>query len=254
MTTDGTSTMTSVLRAFDIITVLWEVKRAGPSEIATRMSIPKSTAHVYLRTLAETGYVVNDGGEYSLSYRFLMTGSRIKHRNSLFRVSEQLLGELAAETDELVTLVVEQHDETVILHTERGDRSLELGLYSGMTTPLHTNATGKAILAQLPDERVDEIIETQGLEPVTEQTITDESVLRSELADIRDAGYAVDWNQQVVGMGLVGIPISIDEQVAGAVGIVTPTERVKNEEYRQTLIQKLQETVDSITIKYRYGH
>lgn len=253
--TDGeTAAMTSILRAFEVINALWETKGAGPSELAARMDVPKSTAHVYLRTLEETGYVINEGGEYSLGYRFLTTGSRIKHRNGLFQASERLLKDLAAQTDELVTLVVEQDGKAVILHKEFGDRSLELGIYSGMTTPLHTNATGKAILAFLPDERTDEILDAHGLPQVTEQTITDEAVLRAELATIREDGYAVDWEQQVTGMGLIGAPIVVDERVAGAVGIVCPTGRLQNEAYQQRLVRKLRETIDAITIKYRYGN
>lgn len=251
--TEGTSTMSSLLRAFTVLEVLWETNGAGPSAVADRLDIPKSTAHVYLSTLVETGYVINDGGEYRLSYRFLTTGSRIKHRNGLFQVAEEFLKDLADQTGELVSLVVEQSGQAVILHKAFGDRSLELGIYSGMTTPLHTNATGKVILAYLPDERTDEIIETRGLARVTDETITDEGALRAELDEIRERGYAVDWDQQVTGMGLIAAPILVDDRLDGAVGIVSPTGRIRNDRYQQTLLQKLQETIDTITIKYRYG-
>lgn len=251
--TDTTPRMSSVLRAFDIIHTLWEVNGAGPSEVARQMDLPKSTAHVYLQTLQETGYVVNDDGEYRLSNRFLSMGSRIKHRNSLFQVSELKLRELAIETGELVSLVIEEFGRSVILHKESGTRSLELGIYSGMVTPLHSNATGKAILAYLSEERRDEIIANRELTKLTDETVTDEEKLRAELADVREDGYAVDWDQQVVGMGLVGAPIIIDDQLAGAVGIVCPTGRIKDESYQTELVQKLQGTIDSISIKYRYG-
>lgn len=251
--TDATPSMSSVLRAFDVIHTLWEVNGAGPSEIARQMDLPKSTAHVYLQTLQETGYVVNEGGEYRLSNRFLSMGSRIKHRNSLFQVSEFKLRELAMDTGELVTLVIEEAGRSVILHKESGTRSLELGLYSGMVTPLHSNATGKAILAYLSEDRRDEIIDSQELEQLTGETITDEDALRAELETVRRDGYAVDWDQQVIGMGLVGAPIVIDDRLAGAVGIACPTGRIKDESYRTELVQNLQGTIDSISIKYRYG-
>ncbi|MFC6765294.1 IclR family transcriptional regulator [Natrinema soli] len=251
--TGRTSTMSSVLRAFTVLETLGEVNGAGPSELAALLDIPKSTAHAYLRTLAETGYVINDGGEYRLSYRFLKTGSQIKHQNGLFQVSEEFLKDLAEQTGELVSLAVEQSGQAVILHKTFGERSLELGIYAGMTIPLHTNATGKVILAHLPDERTDEIIETRGLAQVTDETITDEGTLRAELDEIRERGYAVDWNQQVTGMGLIAAPILVDGRLDGAIGIVSPTGRIRNDSYQRTLLQKLQETIDSITIKHRYG-
>ncbi|MFC6719237.1 IclR family transcriptional regulator [Natrialbaceae archaeon GCM10025810] len=250
---DRSSAMSSILRAFTVLEVLWETNGAGPSEIADRLDVPKSTAHAYLSTLAETGYVINDGGEYRLSYRFLTTGSRIKHRNDLFQVAEVLLNDLAEQTGELVSLVVEESGQAVILHRAFGDRSLELGIYSGMTIPLHTNASGKVLLAYLPDERTDEILEEQGLTRVTDRTITDEGTLRAELEDVREQGYAVDWDQQVTGMGLIAAPIIVDGRLEGAVGIVGPTGRISDEDYQRTLRRKVQETIDSITIKYRYG-
>lgn len=245
--------MKSVLRAFEVLNVLWEVNGAGPSTIAKQIDIPKSTAHVYLRTLQETGYVINEDGEYRLSHQFLTTGSRIKHRNSLFQASETKLRELAFETGELVTLVVEEAGHSVILDKESGDRSLELGIYSGMVTPLHSNATGKVILAHLPSDRTDEIIDTHGLESLTKETITDEETLRTELNTVRERGYAVDWDEQVKGMGLIGAPIIVDDQLLGAAGIACPTGRIKDEAYQRELLQKLEGTIDSITIKYRYG-
>lgn len=249
----NTPTLSSVLRAFDILTVLWETNGAGPSEVAARMDIPRSTAHVHLQTLNETDYVVNEDGEYRLSHQFLATGSRIKHRNSLFQASEQKLRELARETGELVTLVIEEAGQSVILHKEAGDRSLELGIYSGMITPLHSNATGKVILAYLPQKRTNEILETRGLTQLTSTTITDKERLYSELSTISERGYAIDWDQQVQGMGLIGAPVIINDHLKGAVGIVCPTGRIQNETYQTELLQELRGTIDSITVKYRYG-
>ncbi|WP_247004709.1 IclR family transcriptional regulator [Halosolutus gelatinilyticus] len=251
--TERSSSMSSVLRAFAVLEVLWETNGAGPSEIADRLNVPKSTAHAHLSTLAETGYVINDDGDYRLGYKFLTTGSRIKHRNGLFQVAEEFMTDLADRTGELVSLVVEQSGQAVILHKASGDRSLELGIYSGMTTPLHTNATGKTILASLPDERTDEILDARGLTRVTDETITDEETLRAELEEIRERGYAVDWDQQVTGMGLVAAPIVVNDRLEGAIGIVGPTGRITDEDYQRTLVKTLQETIDSITIKYRYG-
>lgn len=250
---ENTPAMSSVLRAFEVIDVLWETGGAGPSAVARQMDIPKSTAHIYLQTLSNTEYVVNDDGTYSLSYQFLGTGSRLKHRNRLYQAAESLLEELAESTGELVTLVIEEDGKSVILHLVRGNNSLDLGMYPGMITPLHSNATGKVLLAFLPSDRTDAIVDNYGLERVTERTITDEATLYNELETIRENGYAIDWDQQVTGMGIVGAPIVVDGELEGAVGVACPTGRLQEDSYQQTLLQKIRETIDSITIKYRYG-
>ncbi|KDE57282.1 ArcR family transcriptional regulator [Halostagnicola sp. A56] len=249
----ATPSLTSVQRAFDVIRLLWETNGAGPSEIASRMEIPKSTAHVYLRTLESTGYVVNRGGEYSLSYKFLSTGSRIKYRSRIYQVSKLELKRLTEATGELVTLVIEEAGRSVILHEEFEDQSLELGIYPGMTFPSHAHAPGKTILAHMSEERLEEVLETRGLPQVTEQTITDRETLLAELADIREQGYAVDWDQQVDGMGLLAVPIVVEGTLKACLGIAVPTGRLKNESYQRTLLREAEESADTIRIKYRYG-
>ena len=134
------SGMKSVQRAFDVIDVLWKLDGAGPTEIANEMDIPRSTAHIYLQTLETTGYVVSTDGTYELGHAFLSMGSRIKHRNRIYMISRRPLKELADETGEVVTLVVEEAGEAVFLQRESGERAIELGLYAGLKTPLYSHA------------------------------------------------------------------------------------------------------------------
>ncbi|KDE59157.1 ArcR family transcriptional regulator [Halostagnicola sp. A56] len=249
----STSPMKSVQRSFDVIDVLWELDGAGPTEIAEEMDIPRSTAHVYLQTLQSTGYVVNTDGRYELSHAFLAMGSRLKHRNQIYQASQTALEELAAETGEVVTLIVEEAGRAVFLHIERGETAIELGLYSGITIPLYSHASGKTILSTLSEDRVDEIIDRHGLDSITSETITDRATLLEKLESVRADGYAVDWDQQIEGMGTIGVPIVVDEQLKGSIGIACPTERVKSESYQTELLNRLRETNETITIKYQYG-
>jgi IclR family KDG regulon transcriptional repressor len=251
--TQKTPPMQSIQRAFRIGHALWELRGAGPSEIASHLDLSKSTAHVYLRSLEATGYVVNHGGEYELSYQFLTMGSRLKYRNRLFQVSRSEVRTLARETSELVTLFIEQAGQSVVLHQERGDQSLELGMYPGLTLPLHSHAPGKLFLAHMGRERVDAIIEEYGLERMTEDTITDKKTLLDEMERIREDGYAVDWDQQVQGMGVIAAPIIVENDIEGVLAIACPTGRISADSYHDELLQKLQESVDSLTIKYQYG-
>lgn len=117
-----TAPMKSVQRAFDVIDALWKLDGAGRTELARTMDIPRSTAHVYLQTLASTEYVVGADGTYELSHSFLSMGSKLKYRNQLYQVSHRSLRELADETDEVVTLVIEEAGEAVFLHNETVQR------------------------------------------------------------------------------------------------------------------------------------
>ncbi|MGQ4557122.1 IclR family transcriptional regulator domain-containing protein [Halobellus sp. GM3] len=251
--TTGTPPMMSVQRAFKVIEVLLQRRAIGPSELSDRLDLPKSTAHLYLRSLEEAGYLVNDGGSYELSYQFLTIGSQLKFHNRLFQVAKRDISDLTRETEELVTLIVEQGGRSFILHQEMGDKGLELGTYPGQSLPLHTHASGKVFLAYMDTERKDAILDEHGLHPVTEETITDRGTLEAEIDRIREAKYAYDWNEQVRGMGVISVPLVVATELKGVLAIACPTGRITNKNYRQELLQHLRSTVDTITIKYQYG-
>lgn len=251
--TGKTRPLKTVLRAFEILNILEKEREAGPSEIAAQLGVTKATAHDYLTTLETTGYVLNRGGKYRIGYRFLGVGSRVKYRNSFFNAARAPLRKLSSKLNELSHIGIEEEGEWVLLHHEGDVSTVDMGTYPGLRFPIHAHAAGKVILAHLPDDRVQEIIESHGLERVTEHTITDRGELRAELARIRDDGYAVDSDQVVVGVSLVAAPILDEGDLVGSISIACPTGRLQNAEYRETMIQRVLEAADEISINYRYS-
>ncbi len=251
----GTAPLKTVDTTFRIVEELWRLDGAGVTELAERMNMAKSTVHDYLRSLEEAGYAVRDEDGYHLSTKFLQIGGRLKWRMELFHVARPELVRLAEETGEEANLTIEEAGRAVIVHAERGERALNLGDYTGIHTPLHTHASGKVILAALPDDAVDRIIDRHGLERITEHTVTDRTALDDELETIAEQGYAVDVDEQVLGMGVVSAPIVDDQgaRVHGAVGIVCPSRRLADEEYVQELADAVRQASNVIGINYRYG-
>ena len=225
----------------------------GVSEVADRMDLPKSTAHDYLRTLRELGYVVNDDGRYRLGFRVLELGGQAKHRNRLFQVARSELDRIADATGEMVSINVEENGKFVVLHTAFGENALRLGIYPGLRTPLHTHAAGKVLLAGADPGRVDRIVDRHGLPARTDETITDRAELDRELDAIADRGYAVDRNQQVTGMGVVAAPIEVGDRVVGSIGLVCPADSLRDEAYRAGLVAAAQEAANVVSVNYQYS-
>ena len=244
--------LTTVQRAFEVIEMLWRLDGGGPAALADRLDLPKSTVHDYLQTLETTGYVVQQDGVYHLSYKFLATGTRLQHRNKLYNVTRQELKALAEDTDENANIGIVENKRWILLNSERGDRSLDLGTFPGLSTPLHTHAAAKALLAHLPESQREAVF-ADGFASVTEQTMTDPTALQSELETIRENGYAVDTDQQVKGMGVVAAPILADGTAVGSVAIVCPSGRLDDEPYYKELIRKVRESADTISVNYVYG-
>lgn len=247
------SSLTTVHRAMKILNLLWELDGAGPTELAEHMELPDSTVYDYLRSLSETKYVTRENGTYRLSTYFLTIGGQMRYRNRLFQVAKPEMKRVAAKTNELVGLTIESDGRAVVFHQEEGSQSLSLGTYPGATTPLHTVASGKAILAHLTEARVDEIVSDRGLEPRTEDTITDVDRLKDELERILEDGYALDFDEQVVGMGMAAVPLVVEGRVLGSLNVVVPSQRLRDDSYEETLIQELQEMKNTVTINYQYG-
>jgi DNA-binding IclR family transcriptional regulator len=236
-----------------VIDLLLELEGAGPTEVAERLDLPVTTVYEYLRAMSETKFVNHRDGKYYLSSYFITICGKMRYRDGLFQVAKREMQRVADRTGELVGLTIEDNGLAVVLHQEAGEHALKLGTYPGAVTPLHTLANGKAILAHLPEARLNKIIGDGPLEKRTEQTISDPDRLREELSEIRSQGYAIDWDEQVVGMGMISVPIVIDGEVLAAVGISTPTQRLQKEEYRAELLQELQEMESTISINYQYS-
>ncbi|MEF8800590.1 MAG: IclR family transcriptional regulator [Halolamina sp.] len=190
-----------------LIEALAELDRAGPTELADRVGVSKTTAYHHLSTLEETGFVVREDGQFSLSLRFLDVGGGLRDKIDIYSAGEEELQALAMETGEYVNLVIEERGVGYIVEKCRGSQSATTSSHIGQSVPLHSTGAGKAILARLPEERVDAILSTYEFEERTSETLTSESALRRELETVRDRGYAVLTGEHFEGAGAVAAPV-----------------------------------------------
>lgn len=190
-----------------LIATLAELDRAGPTELADRIGVSKTTAYHHLSTLEEAGLIVRYDDQFSLSMRFLDIGGSVRDRISIYREGQEELHTLATETGEYVNLVVEERGNGYIVEKRRGSQSATTSSRIGQSIPLHSTGAGKAILAGLPDDRADAILSTYEFEERTNETLTSESELHRELETIRDRGYAVLIGEHFEGAGAVAAPL-----------------------------------------------
>lgn len=242
----------SVERAFKIIGLIQEMDSAGVTELADHLDLPKSTVHSYLATLESNEYVVNEDGKYSVGLRFLDHGQYAKERREICQKARPSIEQLAEKTGEAVWVVVEEHGVAVSVDLVLGSKAVRTFSRIGNRSPIHTLATGKAILADLPEERITKIIEDQGLESRTNATITDREELYQELQDIRDKGYAFNDNESIKGEFGIGVSVIPNDVVHGAIGISVPANRMQQERYRNELTRVLMGTANEIELKIEY--
>lgn len=250
----GTPAVKSVETTFRIVEALKERGGAGVTELASALSIPKSTVHNHLQTLERNEYVVNDDGTYRVAARFLELGAHARDRRPIYEVARPEVDRIAEETGELAGLVVEEHGRGVFLHRAKGDRAVHVDTYAGKRIFLHGAALGKAILANLPEDRVDTIIDRHGLPALTENTITDRDELADELADIRETGIAFDDEERLDGLRTVSAAITgSNGDVLGAVSVAGPTSRLRDDRFREELPEVVRSAVNVIDLNITYS-
>jgi DNA-binding IclR family transcriptional regulator len=216
--------------AFDILAALKRADGAGITDTATELDLAKSTVYRHVKTLERRGLLVREEDTYRLSAWFLDYGVYVRNRHPLFDVVRPKVDELADETDEKVWCVIEERGIGVHLYGAQGRRSVKTYARIGKRTPLHQFAAGKAILANLPDERVDAALAEHGLEAKTPSTITDRDELEGELETIHERGYALNRGESVRGVRAVGAPVRDESGVAiGAISVAGPANRLRGE-------------------------
>jgi IclR family transcriptional regulator, acetate operon repressor len=244
----------SLETAFRIVGELQRLDGAGISELADRLDIPKSTVHNYLSTLVQEEYVVKDGTAYRVGLRFLEHGAYARSQVPLYEIAKPEVDELAEGTGELSNLMVEEHGFGSYLHRARGETAVQVEAHVGTRVPLHTTALGKAILAHLPLERVDAIVDRHGLEPKTARTITDRRELDEELAEIRDRGVAFDREERIEGLNCVAAPVSsTNGRILGALSVAGPSNRVRGERFTEELPERVLEAANVVELNVTYS-
>lgn len=237
-----------------LIEALRDLDGARVTELAAELDHPKSSIHNYLSTLREEGYVTQDGNEYHVTLRFLEVGSLARKRRQIYDIARPEVAGLARETGELANLLIEEQGEGVYLHRERGDKAVQVDSYTGQRVHLHNTGLGKAILAHLPRERVEEILDEFGLHQTTEHTITNRQKLYDELEQIRDRGVAFDDEERLPGLRCVAAPIlDRNETVKGAISVAGPSRRFQRTRFREEIPELVLDATNIIELNITYG-
>jgi DNA-binding IclR family transcriptional regulator len=198
MARDSGRPVKSIHTCFDVIEFLLAEDGGSLREVADGVGIARSTAHNHLTTLVDRGYVRKEGETYRVGLGFLKLGEHARTAGLPYEAIRGTVRDLATETGEEADFTVLENGRLVSIHHEV-DGENAAGHLAGSTFHLHATAAGKAILAELPDERVEAILDDRGMPAITEHTITDRDELFADLELTRDRGFAVNDREYMEG-------------------------------------------------------
>lgn len=209
----------SVQTAFLIIHQMQDLGGATQAELNDELDLAKSTLHNYLGTLESMGYLVNRDGTYHLGLRFFTHGMTAKNNLGIEDTVYDVLSGITQEISLPVWWVVEEFGRGILVDRTTLDGAHEVYARIGKRSYLHTHAPGKAILARLSTEYLEQIIEYHGLPASTTETITDSDELRNELELIREQGYALSDGEAALGVQSIGAAFLGPHRSIHAIGI-----------------------------------
>ena len=191
------------------------------SDLSNAVGLNISTTSRLLRSLQDYGYVRRDEltGRFRLGYKIMHMGTVVYEQSSLEEIAVSVLNELVDRTNETATFNVPIDNDVMIVARSLCTNQLRSAQPVGTRRPLHTTATGKVLLAYLPDDRVEAYL-GRPLERFTPNTIAKPDELREELQRIRERGYATSNGE--IDQGLVGIAAvvrNMTDKVVASCGI-----------------------------------
>ncbi|MFC4248413.1 IclR family transcriptional regulator [Natribaculum luteum] len=244
-------TVKSDERLFEILTAVREHDGIRITEIANEVDLANSSVHSHLLTLEQAGYVRKTHDGYHLGLKFLEYGTEAQRQQELYAFGRDVINELATETGEKTWGVVEENGQAVYVYGAQGDRSIKTYTSIGHQTHLHHLAAGKAILSQLPADRVEEIIDSERLPQYTQYTITDPADLKAELEEVRERGVAFNLEESVEGLHAIGASVQGENRIHGAISVSGPAHRLSEERLQTELKQKVLGAANELEINIR---
>lgn len=226
-TVQGAAAVTKGLRLLQAIAELGD--DATIRHIQARLRMPRPTVYRLLNTLEQEHFVERNpvSGEYVLGRELLRLTQQSLARSSLQERVRATLRAIGKQTGETVHLGVPFGCHMTFVDKVESPEAVRMASYIGMPVPMHSTSVGKAYLAALDEATREQYLAQLTLEPVTHRTRTTLDALRKELAVTRERGYAIDDEENEVGIICFGQVVrGADGRIEGAISVSVPRYRL----------------------------
>lgn len=179
------------------------------SQLTRKLQLPRSTGHALLLTYQRTGYVqrCDKTGRYCLGLRLQALANLALGGTSLRLQAATLLHKLMQDSGLTVHLAVMEEGEAILIDRVEAPGAPPLATWIGKRMGLHCTALGKALIAELSPDVLDELIRKQGLMRYNENTISSRRALRLTCENVQQSGYAIDDEEEEIGVRCIGAPV-----------------------------------------------
>jgi len=213
------------------------------SELLENSPFPKPTLYRFVQTLTNQGMLSFDPDRqtYAMGVRLVRLAHSAWRYSSLARVARPYIEALAAKVGEAVHLAQLDNGHVLFVDKCKATDHFETLAQAGKIAPGYCTGVGKAILAFMPEVEQNRALDQQSYTAYTPFTLTNRAALMTEIAQIKEDGFAYDREEHEQGIISIACPILNGQgRVVGAVSIATSTNRytIKNlEKQRPNLMR-----------------
>jgi IclR family acetate operon transcriptional repressor len=194
----------SLVRAFGLLDELSKSNGVSLSDIARKVSLPRSTAHRLLTTMEAMHFVQFDRitHEWSVGVKAFTVGASFVQTKDLGQIGRSIMRSLVTELHHSVNIAVHEGSGMCFVGHVAAT-GIKQVIKPGSCLPLHTTASGKVMMAHWHSDELEQFLDRRTLGRRTAKSIVDPLALRDELALVRQRGYAIDDEEQADGLRCV---------------------------------------------------
>ena len=212
---------------------------------AEGIGVARATARRCLLTLVELGYVEHDGRYFHPTPRMLRLGGTYLDTASLPALARPHLVAARDVLGESVSLAVREHEWSTFVARAEADRIVSTGVRVGARLPVHCSATGRVLLAALPDGEAADLLRAETAQRRTPHTVVDPDELLGMLPRIREERLALSDEELELGMRAMAVPVvDCGGRTAAAMSVSVFSARVSAERMRREFAPVLQREAD----------
>lgn len=238
----------AVLRAFNS-----EQNEMRLSEVAASTGLTRAAARRFLLTLVELGYVRVEDGRFSLRPRVLDLGYAYLSGLSFAEIAQPHMEALVRQAKESSSISVLDDLDVVYVVRVPTRRIMTITLAVGTRLPAWATSMGRVLLAQLPEEELEERLGRVKLRKLTSHTVTAKKKLRAEIEKARRQGFAMVDQELEEGLRSAAVPIVDTNGEAAALNISVHASRASMEELRDHFLPMVQATAKAIEADVHSG-
>lgn len=220
-------------KLFQVIELLADNGPMGIMELSASLGFHKSTTHRLVTSLLHMGYIRQEEEtlKYALSLRFLEIGSKILKQTNVATLIHPVLRKLSDRTGETVHLVKREAAEAVYIDkVESTVGSIRMVSRVGSRIPLYCSGVGKALLAEMDNEEIEQIWNASEIRKLTPKTIISFEKLMDRIEKVRQDGIAIDDEENEEGVRCIAVSLYDYHTVpVYALSISAPVHRMTDE-------------------------